>query len=71
MAITVLANKGSIGMSIAGVTDKFKLTAGILTMGERLFGDKVSDKIIEDSLKDWEIDPTSENVAKVRGLMQA
>jgi hypothetical protein len=66
----VLANKGAIGLSLAGVTDNIKTVAAVATMGEKLFGYKTTDdEMITDGLKTWGIEATPANIAKVRALM--
>ena|GEM_PF-6436342 len=64
--MTVLSKPGSIGLSIAGVDDPFKIIANVLMMADRLFGDTTSDEDIARSLSKHSLDMSPDNIAKVR-----
>jgi predicted acetyltransferase len=66
--MTVLKNKGAIGLSIAGVDDPFKLNANILMMAERLFGTQTAVSSIKDYLEQDNIEVTPENIEKVKAF---
>jgi len=68
MSKTVLSNPGAIGMSIASVTDVYKKIAAIMVLGERLVGGKTSDASISDALIEEGLEPSAENIAKVRAF---
>jgi len=68
--MTVLRNPGSIGLSIAGVDDQFRVIANVMMMADRLFGDKTGDEAIESALVRRGLDATPDNVAKVRAYLK-
>ena len=71
MSETVLSKPGSIGLSIAGEKDNFKVIANILMMGQRLLKLDVTEDIIIDYLEEWDESPTPENIAKVRAFFKS
>ena len=66
MKQTVLANKGSIGVSFAGVTDEFQEIANVEMIGDRLFGCKTNESDISQALEERGIEPTPANIEKVK-----
>ena len=71
MTQTVLSKPGSIGVSFAGVTDEYKIVANVLMLADRLFNltTKVSD--VAYVLEKHGIEPTPENIAKVKSYFSA
>ena len=67
--MTVLSKPGSIGLSIAGETDDFKIIANVIMMADGLLGGNTDgEDIIIDGLKTFEIPPTQENIDKVKAF---
>jgi hypothetical protein len=71
MVNTVLANPGSIGVSFAGVTDKFQIIANILMLGDQLLGFTTGDDDIIHALKKDGLEPSTENIAKVKAFFSS
>jgi len=71
MSISVLSHPGSIGLSIAGATDHFKIIANILMLGARLIGYDVTGDMIEDALQEEGMGVNADNIAKVRAFFPA
>jgi len=69
MSKTVLSNPGSVGVSFTGVTDQFQVVANICMIGKRLMGFEITDEMIMDSLEDENLEPTAENIEKVKAFM--
>ena len=70
MSKTVLSNPGAIGVSFAGVTDKYKIVANVIMLAERLFKFKATIKMIEDSLTYHGLESSPENIAKVKAFFK-
>ena len=70
MPETVLSKPGSIGLSIVGVENKFQIIANILMMGDRLLGFTTDDDDIIAALEDDDLDPSPDNIAKVRAFFK-
>ena len=68
MKQTVLANKGSIGVSFAGVTDEFRKIANIKMIVDRLLGYKTNEHDISHTLEKEGIQPTPANIEKVKAF---
>ena len=68
MKQTVLANPGAIGLSIAGETDKYRMVANVVMMGEKLLGRQADEGAIRGSLSGAGIDATSESIEKVKSF---
>ena len=66
MAKTVLSKPGSVGLSISGEKDRFKIIANIIMMGERLLGKKFKEDAISGALKGAGLEPTPENIDMVK-----
>jgi len=66
--MNILSKPGSIGISIAGVDDPFKLIANVLMMAEHLFGNKTTENNIIHALKKEGIDTSLENINKVKSF---
>lgn len=64
--MTVLSNPGSIGLSVAGEKDQFKITANVIMMAERLTGKEMGEDAIIGGLKGQGVDPTPENISRVK-----
>ena len=68
MSETVLSKPGSIGLSIAGEQDQFKIIANVLMMADRLFGFTTDDDDIIVALEDDDLESSPDNIAKVRAF---
>ena len=68
---TVLANPGSIGLSIAGETDRHKIIANIKMMANRISNSTTSTASIGRSLVNWGLEPTQENIDRVKSFFPA
>ena len=64
--MTVLSNPGSIGLSIAGEEDQFKIAANVIMMAERLTGKEMGEDAVVGALKGQGINPTPENIERVK-----
>jgi hypothetical protein len=58
-------------MSLAGVTDKFEEIARIGAFISKLMGFPTTDEDIEKALHMWDLEPSTENVSKVRAYLDS
>ena len=68
--MNILSKPGSIGISIAGVDDPFKLIANVLMMADHFYGSKTTEDNIINALKKEGIEPSSENIDKVKAFFK-
>ena len=68
MKQTVLANDGAVGLSFAGEKDQYKIIANVMMMADRIVGGTTSDDAIVSALRRRNIEPTEENIKKVRAF---
>ena len=71
MRQTVLANPGAIGISFAGVTDKFQIIANSLMIADRLLGQNTDEKDVVRALEIFGISPVCENIEKVKSFFSS
>jgi len=58
-------------LSIAGDGNKFRVIANVIMMAETFAGDETTEECIEDSLSDYGLDVTPENIEKVKSFFPA
>ena len=71
MKQTVLANPGSIGISFAGVDDRYKIIANLLMFVGKLSGSKACDADIMYALEKDGLEVTPENIARVKSFFES
>ena len=69
--MTVIGKPGAVAVSFAGVQDPFRIMATTMMMFDGLTGAIATEKDIINALKQWHLDPTPENIEKVKSFFPA